>query len=480
MRTKLQSVQTTAHDNLIILSDRINWEWANEFFTTADIDFLKKSAQNKGNFISTIKEGRLIIVEFLPNRPNVNAFTLKEMVRRDAAKRISTLKEAKIETVTVINHAVENFSYEYVEGLFLANYQFLKFFANTTKRDQTTLHTISVLESALSAAQVDKLNIILESVCTARDWINEPLSHFNAVDMANSFTDFMKDSDVKVTVLHKKEIELLKMGGLLGVNKGSINTPTFTIAEYKPAHAKNTQPIVLVGKGVTFDTGGLSIKPTTDSMDHMKCDMAGAALVMTTIKAAADMKLPLHIVALVPATDNIVDANAIVPGDILTMYNGATVEVLNTDAEGRLILADALHYAKRYNPALVMDFATLTGAAARAVGQVGCVMFSNADRAVTANILNSGYETYERAAEFMLWDEYLEMTKSDIADLRNTAGPLAGAHTAAKFLEFFTDYPWMHFDIAAMAFFAKEDGYLVKGGTGWGVRFLYHFLEHYK
>ncbi len=480
MRTKLQSVATAAQDHLIILSDRLNWEWASEFFNDADIDFLKKAADDRSNFISTVKDGRLVIVEFLPNRPKANLSTLKEMVRRDAAKRVTTLREARVGTVTIINRAADNFTYQYAEGLVLANYQFLKFFANTSKRDKTSLHTVSVLEASLSAAELDKLNIIIDSVCTARDWVNEPLSHFNAEIMSNSFASFMQNSPVKVDILHKSEIEALKMGGLLGVNKGSANPPTFTIAEYKPANAKNSQPIVLVGKGLTYDTGGYSIKPTPDSMDHMKCDMAGAAVVMATIKAAADNNLPLHIVALVPATDNMIDATAIVPGDILTISDGTTVEVLNTDAEGRLALADALHYAKRFNPALVIDFATLTGAAARAVGQVGCVMFSNADRQVTNDILNSGYEVYERAAEFLLWDEYLEMTKSEIADLRNTAGPLAGAHTAAKFLEFFTNYPWMHFDIAATAFFAKEDGYWVKGGTGWGVRFLYHFLENYK
>jgi hypothetical protein len=205
-----------------------------------------------------------------------------------------------------------------------------------------------------------------------------------------------KEAGFQTQVLNKKQIEALKMGGLLGVNKGSIDPPTFTIMEYKPKNAKNKKPIVLVGKGVVFDTGGLSLKPTPGSMDEMKCDMAGGAAVVGAIYAIAANKLPVHVVALVPATDNRPGGNAVCPQDVLTISDGTTVEVLNTDAEGRLILADALVYAKKYKPELVIDLATLTGAAVRSIGTYASAVMATADQQVVNNLMDSGFEVWER------------------------------------------------------------------------------------
>jgi len=269
------------------------------------------------------------------------------------------------------------------------------------------------------------------------------------------------------------------MGGILAVNRGSIDPPTFTIMEHKPAKALNKNPIVLIGKGIVYDTGGLSLKPTPASMDRMKSDMSGAALVTGTMYAAATMNLPLHIIALVPATDNRPGENAYVPGDIITMYSGTTVEVLNTDAEGRLVLADALHWAKRYKPELVLDFATLTGAASAAVGEHGIVCMGTADDKTKQSFRESGYRQYERLVEFPLWDEYGDMIKSDFADLKNIGGPTGGAITAGKFLEHFTEYPWMHFDIAGVSFSMSKKGYIPSGGTAYGIRMLFDFLMNY-
>jgi leucyl aminopeptidase len=246
--------------------------------------------------------------------------------------------------------------------------------------------------------------------------------------------------------------------------------------EYKPENAVNSKPIVFVGKGVVYDTGGLSLKPTS-SMDTMKCDMSGAAAVALAIYAIALAKLPVYIVALVPSTDNRPDGNAYVPGDIITMMDGTTVEVLNTDAEGRLILADALTYAKKYDPLLVIDIATLTGAAEAALGRIGIAGMHNNAEIYFPQLVKSSFNVCERIAEFPFWDDYEELLKSEIADLKNIGGKFAGAITAGKFLQHFTDYPWIHLDIAGPAFLDKRDCYRTVGGTGVGVRLLFDFVK---
>jgi leucyl aminopeptidase len=247
--------------------------------------------------------------------------------------------------------------------------------------------------------------------------------------------------------------------------------------KWEPADAKNENPIVLIGKGVVYDTGGLTLKPTKDSMDYMKSDMAGGAVVAAVIYFAAKMKLPLHLIALVPSTDNRPDGNAYAPGDVIYMHSGQTVEVLNTDAEGRLLLADALSFAKQYRPELVIDVATLTGAAAMAIGHHGIVGMGNTGDPVFHALKLSGERVHERVVEFPLWEEYGEMIKSDIADLKNIGGREAGAITAGKFLENFVDYPWIHLDIAGPAFLDTPDHYRTKGGTAAGVRLLIDFLR---
>jgi leucyl aminopeptidase len=464
-------------DNVLVISDRNQWDWAKKFLSKSELAYVQAAAARGAHHISLPIEGRLVVVDFLPAKNDPNAQL--EVIRKAAAKRVLGLRELKVEKFAVLSGVNTAQTYAYLEGLVLGNYQYLQLFGITTKKDKSCIQSIDIPKTTLSEEVLAQLDTVLDAVCTARDWVNAPLSHFNSVTLANAIKTLMQDLPVSVEILDKAAIEALGMGGLLSVNKASKIPPTFTIAEYKPANAKNSKPIVLVGKGLVFDSGGLSIKPTKDSMDHMKCDMGGGAVVACTLYAAAKNKLPLHIISLVPSTDNLIDANAYVNGDVITISNGATVEILNTDAEGRLILADALHYAKRFNPELVIDFATLTGAAAAAIGQVGCVMMGTASEEVKAKAKTSGYATHERSVEFPLWDEYGDMIRSEIADIKNTGSNLAGACTAGKFLEFFTDYPWMHFDIAAPAFFAKEDGYLVKGGSGWGIRFMYDFLKNY-
>jgi leucyl aminopeptidase len=284
-----------------------------------------------------------------------------------------------------------------------------------------------------------------------------------------------KTAGFKVEVFNKSKIESLKMGGLLAVNQGSVDPPVFVVMEHKPKNAVNKQPYVFVGKGVVYDTGGISLKPN-DGMMTMKCDMGGAAAVAGAMFAIAKAELPVWVVGLTPATDNRPDGNCVVPGDVITISDGTTVEVLNTDAEGRLILSDALVYAKKYNPKFVIDLATLTGAAARAIGRFGIVSMSNTTEEYEV-LKQSGNNVHERLVDFPLWDEYADMLKSDIADLKNIGGIIAGANTAGKFLEHFTSYPWVHLDIAGPAFTESNDSYRGKGGTASGLRLLFDFIR---
>lgn len=362
------------------------------------------------------------------------------------------------------------------EGAALSNYQFLKYFKDKASKTNK-LDKIFVRDNNLKDAEIEELMHVVSATMLARDLINEPVSFLTAVQFGKEMQKAGKSFGFNVKVLQKKEIEALKMGGLLGVNRGSIDPPTFTVMEYKPKGAKNKKPIVLVGKGVVFDTGGLSLKPTPGSMDEMKCDMSGGAAVVGAISAIASNKLPVHVIGLVPATDNRPGMNAICPQDIITIHDGTTVEVLNTDAEGRLILADALSYAKKYDPELVIDLATLTGAAIRAIGSYASAIMGTADQSVMNQLNKSGFNVWERVVAFPMWKEYGDEMKSDIADLKNLGGANAGHISAGKFLEHFTAYPWIHIDIAGPAYTNAAQSYRTKGGVGVGVRLLYHFIK---
>jgi leucyl aminopeptidase len=268
------------------------------------------------------------------------------------------------------------------------------------------------------------------------------------------------------------------MGGLLAVNKGSVDPPVFCILEWKPEKRLNLRPLVLVGKGIVYDTGGLNIK-TGDHMHNMKGDMAGAAAVTGVLYTAAKTGIPLHVIGLIPATDNRPGGNAYTQGDIITMHNRMTVEIGNTDAEGRLILADAISYASRYKPELIIDIATLTGSTAMTFGNQAIAMMGNAERKYFELLEESGYEVYERVAKLPFWEEYGEMIKSEIADIKNIGGREAGAITAGKFLERFTEYPFIHLDIAGTGSLKKDDFYRLKDGPGSGLRLLSDFLKRY-
>jgi len=362
------------------------------------------------------------------------------------------------------------------EGLALSTYQFNRFFKHPKYH---SLVKIVVGEKA-AEKNIEELNNIIKAVFWTRDAVNLPVSHLNATQLADKIVELGNEASFTVQVLEKTQIESLKMGGLLAVNKGSMDPPTFTIAEYKPKKPINKQPIVLVGKGVVYDTGGLSLKPTPGSMDTMKSDMAGAAMMAATIYLAALQKLSVHLIVLIPATDNRPGMNAYTPGDVITMFDGTTVEVLNTDAEGRMILADALAYSAKFNPEIVIDAATLTGAAVRAIGTEASIIMGNAKDIYFESLEAAGIEVHERVVRFPFWDDYAKHMKSKIADLKNIGGSNAGMISAGKFLEHFVKAPYIHMDVAGPTWLDSREDYKGVGGTGSGVRLLYQFLKtHY-
>jgi leucyl aminopeptidase len=474
MNTKLRKVSRPGkNDHLIILtSDDTRFE--ERFFSPREVEFVRSEIKKKNKLITVNQYDRMIFLQIIDTSEK-DQFKLRENIRKHGDQLTAAANKNKISEITVISNESLEFTLPLLEGMLLGNYQFIKY--KTEKKSENSLNSINVVSEKVSSSQVTELLNVCEAVYQARNLVNEPLISLSATDLANSFKAMGKKAKFKVTIFNKNKIKSMKMGGLLAVNSGSVDPPTFTVMEWKPRNAKNKKPFILVGKGVVYDTGGLSLKPTPNSMDYMKSDMAGAAVVGSAMYAIAACKLPVHVMAFVPATDNRPDGNAYTPGDVITMMSGLKVEVLNTDAEGRMILADALHYAKKFKPELVMEFSTLTGAAAAAIGHFGIVSMGNAADEVKGQLAESGRNVYERLVDFPFWDEYDDLLKSDIADMKNIGGPVAGAITAGRFLQRFTDYPYMHFDIAGPSFGKSADSYRGKNGTGVGVRLIYDFMK---
>jgi leucyl aminopeptidase len=445
-----------------------------------EIAYIDEEVENKKEIISirTTKNNDLNQINRFVHIVNIkeekNQNTNAENLRLLGDKIQGLVKDKEEVQISIMkSKKMEGNALLLAEGIALANYTFTK---HKTKPKTNKLNTILIANSAKNA--IDELDNLVSAVYLARDLINEPFSHMTAKDLAEAAIKSGKKNGFDTTVLNKKKIESLKMGGLLAVNKGSIDEPTFTIMQYKPKNATNKKPIVLIGKGIVYDTGGLSLKATANSMDLMKTDMGGAGTVIGAMQAISANKLDKYVIALTPATDNRPSGNAYAPGDVITMYDGTTVEVLNTDAEGRLVLADALSYAKKYNPELVIDLATLTGAAVAAIGQYGIVSMHENAADEHAELKEVGAATHERLAEMPFWSDYNDLIKSDIADIKNLGGPHAGAITAGKFLAYFANYPWIHLDIAGPTFVKEKYGYRGKGATGMGVRLLYQFIKN--
>ena len=473
--TSISKTSALKADNLVILAK--SFKTKNEYGLTAEqVGYIEKQIADNKKLVSINQFSRMVYVVLTDEKKD--GPKQKESLRRLANTVCSSLNEHKQASVIISSVLDKKLTLAFIEGVLLGNYQYIKH-RTTAEKEKNTLHTLYVHNTEITEKHLEEISIVAEATCKARDLVNAPVNYLNAEGLAQAFVKMGKEAGFHVEVLNKAKITSLKMGGLLSVNQGSVDPPTFSIMEYKPRGAVNKQPFVLVGKGVVYDTGGLSIKPTA-GMDTMKCDMAGAAAVGCLMYALAKAKLSVHVIALVPATDNRPGFNAFAPGDIITMHDGSTVEMLNSDAEGRMILADALSYAKKYKPEATFEFSTLTGAAAAAIGPQGIVCMGTVSDQVKNQLKQSGERVHERLAEFPFWEEYDELLKSDIADRKNIGGPSAGAITAGRFLVKYTDYPYMHFDIAAPAFLTARDAYRTKGGTGVGIRLLFDYFKNLK
>jgi leucyl aminopeptidase len=357
------------------------------------------------------------------------------------------------------------------EGALLGLYTFRR---HITKKEnnlgEIKALTIVGKEKAAIQKSISRGRIIAEATNWARDIINEPANFMTPSDMAEAARQLAEKYGLVVEIYDKEKMAETGMGALIGVSQGSQQPPKFIILSYKGKDTAEVD-IALVGKGITFDSGGISIKPS-ERMSDMKGDMAGGASVLATLIALAQLKPKINVTALVPATENLPSGSALKPGDILKAMNGKNIEVLNTDAEGRLILADALSYAKKIGAKAIIDVATLTGACMVALGNICTGAFSN-NRRLEDRVVAAGKEAGENIWPMPMYDEYKEQLKSDIADIKNIGGRYGGAITAAKFLaEFINNTPWVHLDIAGTSDTDKEKGHLVKGATGVPVRTL--------
>ena len=402
---------------------------------------------------------------------------IREDLRRTAYNIRNLIKSNNHEELVITSSdaykgAVEDFC----EGLMLSCYSFDKYKTKPENNGHKAYPSSILLHGDLDERDIRWLTSAVDAVWFARDLINEPVNYLNAPALAEEIRKFGLSAGLRVEILNKGKIEALKMGGLLAVNRGSVDPPVFCILEWHPENCINKNPFVLTGKGIVYDTGGLNIK-TGDYMSGMKGDMAGAAVVAGAMSVIARAGLPLHVVGLIPATDNRPGGNAYTQGDIITMHNNTTVEVGNTDAEGRLILADAISYSSRYSPELIINVATLTGSAAMTFGSQAIAIMGNADEKYFSLLNFSGEDVFERVARLPFWEEYGEMLKSEVADIMNIGGREAGAITAGKFLESFTEYPFIHLDIAGTISLKKDDYYRLKEGTGTGLRLLSAFFR---
>lgn len=378
------------------------------------------------------------------------------------------LPEADLDAETTITGVVE--------GLLLANYAFNKL-KHVKKTEDSLLKKVGFIGISKHGLEVAKrCKIIAEGVYIARDLVNDNADDVNPQYLATFAKNLARKLHINATILTKKQIEKEKMGLLLAVNRGSVLDPAVIILSYN-GNPKSKKQTVLIGKGITYDTGGLNLKPVA-SMETMKADMAGAAVTIGTIYAAASLGLKVNLTVIIPATENSIGSKSFKPGDVYKSCNGQTIEVNNPDAEGRLVLADAITYAKKkFRPERIIDIATLTGGIDIALGPEACGLFSN-DDALADAFQKAGSRTFERVWRMPLYDEYRDSLKSDIADMKNSAGRSASSIIAAKFIqEFVGDTSWAHLDIASVAYLSEKRRYHPKYGTGFGVRLLIDLLS---
>lgn len=437
---------------------------------------------DKGQQLTIYSVGKYRVV-FLVGAGEKTQLT-PEKLRRAAASGIKSARSSKATSVVLsaLDSSVEQVSdYETVhsllEGAVLGAYKFDKYLTQDKKNSQINTYTVALegVKSAIGRRAARDAQLLCEAVYLTRDLSNAPANEIYPEALADIAAKMARKYHVRARILDEKQIRKLKMGGLLAVNSGSARPPRFITLEYKGKPTSRNW-YAIVGKGITFDSGGISLKPAA-GMGEMKMDMSGAAAVIGTIQALASLKIPVNVVALAPSTENLPGGSAYKPGDIVTTMSGITIEVDNTDAEGRIILSDGLYYARRYRPKAIIDLATLTGACVVALGQHTTGMFGTSDD-VMAQLKEAGEKTYERVWQMPIYEEYEKQIKSDIADVKNVGGRWAGAITGALFLKKFAgDYPWVHLDIAGTAMLEEATDYSPKGGSGVGVRLLTQFFK---
>lgn len=408
-------------------------------------------------------------------------------VRRAAASGIRRARALNAKQVATIVHGagiggldVADAAQATVEGSLLALYEYAA--AKAKPEASAEIETLTVIEydeaklDAIRSA-VAMAEAIVGGVIEARDLVNMPPNVATPTKVAEAAEAIGAAHGLTVTIGDREWAATHNMGAYLAVAAGAGEPPKFVIMEHN-ADRTDWPAIVLVGKGITFDTGGISIKPS-EGMWTMKGDMAGAAAVVGAMKAVGALNLPLRVVGITPCTENMPDAHAYRPADVITASNGKTIEIISTDAEGRMVLADALVYAKRYEPAAVVDLATLTGSCVVALGKgVAAGLFVN-DEGLRDRLLSAAQETNERLWQLPLYEDYRRSIDSDVADMKNSGGRMGGVGTSAVFLQEFTDYPWAHLDIAGMGLSDKAGDYGPVGATGFGVRLLVRFLQGY-
>ena len=364
------------------------------------------------------------------------------------------------------------------EGLLLGSYSFVKYKEKEEKEFEMVIFSENNKNTQVKTREgIKKAEIFYEATKVARDLVNEPSAVVNPTFLADLATDIAKKNrEIKCTVYEKDEIRKMGMGAFLGIAQAADTPPKFIFLEYSPRGLVNKQKLAIVGKGITFDTGGISLKPES-SMATMKCDMAGAAAVLGVVSVISQIKPKMSVMGIIAATPNMVSGKSLVPGDVVRAMNGKTIEVLNTDAEGRVTLADSLSYAVEKGATEIIDLATLTGAAEVALGTEISAMFGNND-SLKVKVKKAGDEAGEKLWELPLEKEYKDLNKSDVADISNIPSTrMGGAITAALFLEEFVDKkPWVHLDIAGPSFAERTTSINSKGGTGFGVRTLLNFL----
>ncbi|MCH8941960.1 MAG: leucyl aminopeptidase [Bacteroidetes bacterium] len=429
--------------------------------------------------------------EFLFHKVKIDEKFNTDYFRNYCAGLISKIKNEKIKEVQVAIPKYNSFkkffndeSYFYqtfAEGFVLGSYNFDKYMSDKkTKRKLNIIFNsdnLSLLRKALNNARY-----VTEGVNFTKDLQNEPGNTLTPSEFAKRISSKFKGTSGKGTVMNEREMKKRKMGGLLAVGMGSINPPRFIVMRYNglKGKASKTKPIAIVGKGITFDSGGISIKPAS-GMGEMKADMSGAGVVAGLLLAAERAKLPVNLIGIIASAENMLSGSSMRPGDIVITSSGKSIEVDNTDAEGRMILADALHYASKEKPQMIIDLATLTGACVVALGELAAGMFTK-DEILKDNLYTSGLKTYDRVWPMPLWDDYNYLIKSDVADVKNVGGRWGGSITAAKFLEMFVDknIPWVHLDIAGTATPNDFNNYTKKFMTGFGVRLLFDFISNVK